>query len=361
MVYSFCDLETSVVLREVNHCYYTAFRRNETLFKTKVLARFPWALLEDEIPSWSDFALVYMKRLSGGKWKFETEMNNLRPERQPPQIKTLICQQPEQGPNLGETFQRFVSFRVGPGREMEPTVVVHTKDELVIEFQDVRLSLPPHYDSTTLTVIVNRDHTIVETEGFADYHLFPRELPPHIDHALTYPSDNLAWNILEIYGIKGFHRLNHSYTFYDRGSREIHRLKPARSADPVASYNGLIWWYMKPSSIVPTFIDMETPERIYYRHDKIAWTNNFTGLAQQNGNVFDYSQYGREPHEGNRFVNVRSKLGMTVVDLSTSTVTDIQPFGGMGDVRDEDGEFLVGFSNGSLTPETTNEVRVMVR
>lgn len=349
MIYSFCDLETAVVLREVNHCFYTSFGHNETIFETKVQARFPWALLEDEIPSWSDFALVYMKRLSGGKWKFETEMNNLRPERQEIQIKTLICQQLEPEQDLGDTFQRFESFRVGPNSPSEHiTVVSHTEEELVIECQDVRLTLPPDYDPAALTVTVNRDHTTVLSGRFPDNHIFQREQPRHVDHALTYSSDNLAWTILEIYGIKGLHRLNHSYAFYDRRSRTIHRLKPARSAHPVASYNGLIWWYMKPSSIVPTFFDMATPERIYQRPDKIAWTNNFTGLAQHIGNVYNYSQYGREPHGGNRFVNVRSKLGMTVVDLSTSTVTEIQPFGGMGNVQDEEGEFLVGFSNGKF-------------
>lgn len=393
MIHFFCNLETSVILRQVNQCFYSAFTHNETMFKSKVLARFPWARLELEISSWCDYALVYTSRVSGGKWQFKTRLEHVRDtldrDRRDRKVGVLICQQLETEEDLPEGFESFGEARkAGPRDPCEHHVINQTEEELVIQCEEegesVKITLPPHLDPETLFVTISRECVVVVTEGGSEDYLFSRSRDEthglsreshgqsrdqphgsshhyHFKNALRHPGVSWAWSIADIFGIgEKVWPIAKSYGFYygnDGDSKKLHKLDPADSADPVASYNGLIWWYMKPSSLVPTFFDMETPDRIYYRSDKIVRTSNWTGRSSHIGQYHNYRQYRRDGHGGNRhggnrFVTVDSQEGMSVVDLARSTVIDVQPYGGLN--WEDNGKFVAGWNKGRFDVRYVN-------
>lgn len=70
MVYSYCDLETCVSLREVNSGWFGAFKHLEPRFKSMLKHRNPWISPGDgDLITWTDCVLMFVARLKSPNWK----------------------------------------------------------------------------------------------------------------------------------------------------------------------------------------------------------------------------------------------------------------------------------------------------
>lgn len=133
------------------------------------------------------------------------------------------------------------------------------------------------------------------------------------------------------------------WAFWDSFSRKFKDYAPKTMAEPTASYNGLIWWTVKNQYIIPTFVDLHDPGKIYYRKDKIVSVQR--GLKMHNC------------HGEHRFITAESENGWLLIDLATSTVTKVRTveyleLDGDGGKK---GEIVAGFVNGSFVASVNEE------
>lgn len=106
----------------------------------------------------------------------------------------------------------------------------------------------------------------------------------------------------------------HSYDFADFHRQIMIPYTSSASALPVAFYNGLVWWEMNRGSLIPTFIDLLSPGKVFCQPDKIII-----------GPHLLFHKQGSESRNSSRFViGERSvTFGLEVIDLVTGFITSV--------------------------------------
>lgn len=365
MIYSHCDLETAVALREVNQRFYMAFNSgyNEAIFRTKVLDRFPWTQLEEgEMSTWADYTLVFMKRISGGRWKWTSSLKNLKEfQHREPIIKPLICQTIKSEEELPDTFQKFESLPAVNQKTYSKFTVLRDKHgegneyDVLVESENIKITLPSK--ARVRSVSIRKGTIVVDTKGKKkNNYLFPPGVTNYLEAIEFEPCDKVFQVSDNICGIEEQTTVERHLEFHfkDRhyeGGRTL-IVEAYSSMDPAASYNGLVWWLSQPCYLIPTFVDFKTPKRIYFREDKIIWLDSKNPLYYSISRCReDIRHFGITPHGqgggGNRFVAAASTFGTVIADLATLTLRNVQ--GINIEKRDaRKGEFVVGYSQGKF-------------
>lgn len=357
MIYSYCDLETCVKLREVSTAWYNAYQLAERALELNVQERFPWMRPEGETETWGDCALVFLARVGSDKWEdmydflmcvYSGTPKDYRP-------RTLIAEELARGEKLPSNFQglhehhddnecsdecEMVHLNSGfcfsdilnpwtlvsePCTQEQWKKVSCSKEGNVFKYRDVEVTLPPRHwpikerdnsgdEFPADPVTLNRHSIVVRTKK--SIFMFDRE-NPHYEHALNYNEDEGSVELRDIFIVK-FPADNGDihFTLCDPLAQDMHQFGGSLSADyePVAFYQGLLWWYAC-GTIIPTFFDLaKSAYSTRFRKDrsfKVAF-----------GDHQKFRQCSRAPHLLVR--NLRAPgQGIELVDLSTGIVTQV--------------------------------------
>ena len=109
------------------------------------------------------------------------------------------------------------------------------------------------------------------------------------------------------------------------------------SALPVAFYEGLVWWNMNLRSLIPTFLDLESPGKVFCRRDKII-----------RGPDLYHAKQGSKSRNSSQFVVGQSIIGLEVIDLMTGIITSVEGPGDWDWCKKMKTRFFPGFVNGSF-------------
>lgn len=346
MVYSFCELETCVVLRQVSSDWYTAFNQSEKVLSTKLLGRCPWVALDEELVSWALCVLVFVGRLRRpDKWITTENVLGLFHKRRLSPVKTLVAAELRHGEKLPRSFRTLnedarvqlenghldpFNLKATYDTNDEKHKVIRSDDkELVVEYKGIKITLPPDavLDNTPKcpemppqpVITVHRSYIVVRCTG---HHFLMARAKPHYDHSFPFksPGDYTTVEIGQVFVLL----LSWQTFFYDNAGGRFRNYNPHGGTKPVASYNGLIWW-ANYANIIPTFVDLSRPGEIFYRKDRIVSLSE--KVTDDPKEVFPSSRTGYR-----RFLSRKSEKGMLVVDLATTVVTEIHAPGGEDDV-----------------------------
>lgn len=366
LVYSFCDLETCVALREVNSGWFSAFKQLEPMLKKKLEKRNPWITPGDgDLITWTDCVLVFVGRLRNPKWEkvdlhTELEMNLDPVERKavaaselkfgellPSNFKSLVgdggCESGECRHFHASTsaFEEDVDFKrnMWTGKTVNSKTAFKERPDL----SDDTKTVVQYYDDviTFPSCISKEDLFDEEGEGGPYISLFPSYISANIgDHLWVFPRDRPHYHHVTVFceflcvyremqGLlfaKDYHRdLDNEdgdmYLLHVESKRLLALPWIARREDkmdttpvPAASYNGLLWWKHRVRFLVPTFVDLNEPHKTFYRRDRII-EGVSKGVHTQGERSRDLGRYtvGRS--------DVESMV--EVVDLETRTVTTV--------------------------------------
>lgn len=157
---------------------------------------------------------------------------------------------------------------------------------------------------------------------------------------------------------------NQGYEFYDWPTKKHIPYGPPDTARPAAVYKGVVWSFVSPNLLVPTFVDLLNPHVVFYnlsRVIKVKLSRDSKSTPQEH--FGDFSQSAKFPRlMCNDF---KGTPRMQILDLETSSVTLIRsPYEVMeGDeplkkpfaVDEERAKFRAGFVQGKFRVSSGNE------
>lgn len=345
IIFSHCDLESCVTLRQVNRSWYSAFQQCESALEAKLHERNPWMFPEaGMMNSYAKCALVYVKRLSGGKWgtvQRLVDLEKLKPGLTPvQQVLARELKSTEKEPcNTFHTEQGTVSHAHGIHHLKKYT---NDKGQLVMILENgMQMTLPARFTEQHTrvgSVGYRRNYTVVKIQG----------------HTVLYPSlssgkgfgTSLAcldenWyngqyrSEYRYHSIGGLHSLYKrrrglkddywwEYKLWDARAEKFREYTSWGACHVIAVYNGLVWCLVGTNTIFPTFIDLnKSPERnVYYRFDRAV------SFPHKEGTPYLHSDRLAKPKRlyqccPYRFVTYPSEQGTLFIDLETCTVTDV--------------------------------------
>lgn len=264
MILSNCTLESCVALRQVNTTWYEAFNSSDKILKEILLKRCPWIYPEGDMTSWADCALVFVSRLRSKKWKAVKHLSNLGfklPHQTLP--KTVIANLTEQEVGM-KTIDIHNSFNFNG----DPQKITETGSEQILEYRNQTFTLPSNSRLPTNPVTHFKHHTRVSCY---EPIWFQKTQPLHYKNA--FQVRRVVPGCFEVGRFLASMGLNNNgeryYEFYDYHSMKRIQYGPPDLARPVAAYKGVVWCFVTPDRLVPTFVDLENPDKIYYKLSKV--------------------------------------------------------------------------------------------
>lgn len=361
IVYSRCTLESSVALRQVNSFWYNAYEASDTALQAQLMTRFPWMKPEGEMKTWGDCALVFVSRLKSKKWIAVRGMDDIPvPQYRGPaphevcpkeigeeglpanfkglegtgfethrndDCKPACCELIHLDHNNKPMLQDPVTLKKLPNFPQQIKVVSKTAKELVVRYRGIEITFPasvrpqdlPQYFSYSRLppVMVNREFIQVDTEKGT--YIFPRD-KPHYKDAFVYPKDdnsgiwvNQAFFRDSRVVDRGLHK--GLFHIFDPHGKKLVKYSTPCKPHPVALYKGLFWWNsQEKTTLTPTFIDLASPGKVYYRKDRIVKI----GVSNVWTEYFQITQPGNE-----QFIMKQHPEGLYVMDLDTGLLTDV--------------------------------------
>lgn len=303
MIFSYSDVESCVQLREVSSFWYTSFQQAEAVLELVVRRRSPWMHLSGDLLSWRDCTLVFVKRLSSGKWK-PTDLHEFQLPEGDNTVKMLTATVMDNGEKLPANFHG-----IDAQKDYKPD---YTETRELLEFDDGQ----GYMDLKTLRkvraecdvqvpVIIRSSHDLAKQVG---------------NVIMGKPNNNNECQILH-YDVD-------EENYADFGT------SPGGTTF-MAFYNGLIWWHTRRHSVehygrpregvFPTFVDMNDG-KVYHRQDRSIHLPGEEMWVRPH-------QCTREP----RFLLAEYDRGLKLADLSTGSVTDLRNPDKMADETEEDG------------------------
>lgn len=390
MIYALVDdLETFVDLRQVNSAWYTQFQHSEETLERFMKERNPWIQPGDgDLSSWHDCALVFVTRLK--RWASVTSLEEIKvPEKAVTPTKTILAMALDPDERLPENFTPLIrhdaycrwtacehyhgldgeadlldprdysllfadaNFRLQFHASFSSEEDTAASELHIYSFKNRRFFLPGDFPVAERSGGVLGSHTIT-VKGEEDQRMVVPLIVPPIEYGadsfregIWYESRDDDSNDVEVGGLF-FRRETNAFLVADFVHTElVHYAPTTRSFDdlPAAAYNGLVWWQMhKCASLVPTFIDLQSPGKIYYREERIMRGSRMD-LCQQGSEAFDASRFvvGLVEKRGVGLVKKR----MVLYDLSTGTRTIVAT---AGYLKEGVARFFPGFVNGEFQP-----------
>ncbi|KAG5355390.1 hypothetical protein CJU90_4437 [Yarrowia sp. C11] len=335
LIFSFAEVETAVVLREVNTQWYSLFHALDTLLESKMNKRNPWMLPGDgDLKTWQDVALVFAKRLESSKWEETDNIDNAKVTGTQMPSRTVVARELLFDQKLPSSFvcindgsdcdtqmcEHLHIFSAAGDFSMDLSTL-ETREELhhyeivpldgvetVVKLDGVKFTIPTSLvnQDQIEDVVVGRSCVYVHTLH-RGYLVMARNNPHFHSSFFVRSCEPRAAGDLTVLENKDGYRLP------DFDNRRL--VKYSTGASPVALYNGSVWLLRKNRCLIPTFMDLNTPEKLYFRPDKAI-----TGMYITESH---YSQ-GSKARGSAQFVVGMTVSGVDVVDLaggSTTTVT----------------------------------------
>lgn len=341
LIFSHCDLESCVQLRQVSSFWYTMYRDSDLTLGDMLWSRDPFFRPDAEIKTWGHCVLVFVARLRN--WSSVAHLDDIELDfGRPKPVRLVIAPKLEYGEKLPTSFQGLEEHDPGCTHWCDHLTLNHDSRiahfnpwTLESEVEDLELSVGLHEDSTLLctqgfhihlpntvqlddidpvncvTFLRSWIDVCVDGQGF----VFPRYKPLHYSNAVTY----VPGNDEQVMEVGGVFLLSHSvenftkeeYFFHD--GEELTKYTTT-AADPVAFYKGMLWWHTgQGDHLVPTFVDKQTPDKVYYKKDTAIRVDQHT-----------FDEFGQVHKYGNsQFLVAESSNGYLLVDLETGSVTNI--------------------------------------
>ncbi|KAG5358348.1 hypothetical protein CJU89_4875 [Yarrowia sp. B02] len=257
----------------------------EDILKSKVIQRSPWMKPQAEMRSWADCALVFVKRIQSSKWTLVDHFRDISKKRKDSPVKDLLAVELKKGEKLPENFQSF--------RDTRPS---SSEGEIVVAYGGFEITLPMQRPENVREIEVGENVLLVKFD--ADRYISPRD-KLHYKHASVYhyAGGGFDVSVLEggflmddVFVVGKAPEFKHgkkrkrvekdrgfTFKFFNTYSKKFIRCTPDSFAEafanPVACYNGLIWWFMNDRDFVPTFLD-RLSGKLYVRKDWIMTATN---------------------------------------------------------------------------------------
>lgn len=349
-VYSFCDVESCVALRQASSFWYTAFQGSDHVLQNVLAARNPWFQLEGDLVTWGQCLLVFEARLRS--WRVVEDSNEMatlvskarRPqledhfltatplkfgERAPVGFSSLatchpLCRSYNCGKvHLSHGGENRVLDVVDGSVENSGRVVLERGTEqmtsvTVLKVGGFEITLPGTAEPLfrrpwESCILFFNHHILVRTR--TNTFLFQRNKPLHYKHAITVPT---TYAIVEPAKELGSFYFAEN-RLLDPNSGELFTLPPSLTASlqPTAIYKGVIWCresatYQSERLFTPTFVDLKTPSKIYCLPSKSLLTYDPWRMLTQ-----------MTTFQNTHLVTAMEPRGLTVVDLDTRKVTTV--------------------------------------
>lgn len=303
-IFNACDLETCVNLREVDSAWYLLFQRSDLILKQKMAVRNPWITPSDDFRTWRDCALVFVTRLK--TWHNANHLDSIHIEPRQGGRKTVVGMELKRNEKLSPNFSIMADSHGCPyscqhmhvidateqhcftrdpwtletSNESDSHAVVYVEDDkTIIEVTgDVRVTLPSSFIKPEE---ITDSQPLKETESFLVVNLknglkyaMPRD-QPHYENGMDIPA---AYDIVSDVGgiLVCWNRENFQKFFAaDFQSKTFKEFTMSEETRLDAFYNGLMWWKKKDRKVlIPTFVDLEDPDKVYYSANRAI-----TGVA----------------------------------------------------------------------------------
>lgn len=377
LVYSFCDLETCVSLREVDSEWYDLFQQMQHLLKHKMRICNPWIKPGRKggyAKTWSDCVLVFVKRLQKvklGKWTSEDKAKrvqkreqfhkpsyvvarDLMTEESLPDGFTSLVDEPEGVPqpifnpwtmnpprrNDGTPQQNMDSWTMERRPEQGPfEVLVEDTTKTVIKYKKIEgITLPASIRREDIVSLDSNDpfvSSVTLLRSFIAVHLicgrlmvFPRA-KPHYKYSMTIDPEcseirTIPKEVDGVLVVETIEAETSRYSVVDLKRRQITCIFSHQHKDepcyPVAFYNGFLWLQQR-ERLRPMIVDLrETSSKKLFtmRHrilDLETPPNGHKRLALVQGDVSrDFGRY---------LVGELTKESAQVIDLGTGISTTV--------------------------------------
>lgn len=286
LIYSFADLETCAVLREVSSQWYSIFHDIDVLWKSKMRERNPWMVPGDgDLETWQDVVLVFVKRLESGLWLKTDNIDSVELIGNNKPKKTVVGKELKFGEKLPSSFVSLTDSSGCDAKACEHMHVVSDNDEYlmnpwtlesqrypeeyevvsrdseetIIRVKDVEITLPTFIFTQNIlgefSVRLYRSTVCFRMSG-GGLLAMPRDRP-HYMNAIPFLE---PYTLFEV-GDHFWEKKSGEFClidFSDRDMKEYYGCSFSFTAFPAASYNGLIWLQLPNQCLVPTFIDLKS-------------------------------------------------------------------------------------------------------
>lgn len=335
MILEAADLEICVALRQVSSQWYSIFSRMD--FAAKVQARNPWISPKNEdFSTWQECVLVCAARL---KWPSTQEHSkfNFNLEASKPQHHPLITVPLGFQEKLPENFVAMnersgckqlacehihfddIFIKISPWtlqeddrilhEDPDPEYILRCGEGVEVSYSD---ELPEHVlagDFELWIPHVVSTHVIVQ---FPDHTaiVMQRDKPNFKDGIYFDLKDQVGYGeVGEAFCVsKGV-----EYSIADFESKQLVPYFSGAIILPAAFYNGLIWLDVCRMHLVPTFLDLQTPGKLYYHPEKVISVRSGDELYRQ----------GSRSRDSSHLLVSCSDSDWKIIDIENSTVTDI--------------------------------------
>lgn len=353
------DLETCVVMRQVSTDWFSVFQHADPILKTKLKERSPWMTPGDgEMETWQDCVLVFVGRLNSGKWKTSDRIPCPFKTGEATQRQCLVSFDLAIDQKLPADFRSILDdcgcltymcehLHIGDDRDSlvmnpwtlesrrhdEPYKIVSMGETMsIVRFDDTDITFPTWlmkkerdiggiFFGRGLVSVAMRDKKMI---------VFPRDM-----------SDGTGYLVHEIgddhchFGDMYMSRKGHDFSLADTEGKRMVEYASALvpGTVPQAFFSGLVWWTVKNRLLLPTFVDLKSPGKVYYREDRcIEW------LSEPK----DFAQSSRSRDSSHLLVTTNGHE-QEVINLYTGIVTSVRPVA----LSDQFQQFM-GFRDGKF-------------
>ncbi|KAG5356646.1 hypothetical protein CKK34_6014 [Yarrowia sp. E02] len=341
LIFSFAEVETALALREVNTQCYSMFQSLDTLLESKMKKRNPWIRPGDgDLKSWQDVALVFAKRLESPKWVGTDDIDNAEVTGTLISKRTVVARELffghklhplfdciNDGSDCGTEVCEHIHFSASGDRlSMNPWTLESRREQrchkvmgfsgqksIVLKLDGVTMTLPTSLFTLgeAEDIIVDRSTVCVLTRSLGCL-IMPRS-NPHVDFGLVVDSvPHSAGDLTVLTQMEGFCSLG-GYCLADFANQQLVKYTDSYKAPPAALYNGTVWLLRDERCMIPTFMDLKTPKKLYYRPDKAIKGMNLSMQPSQ----------GSQARGSAQFVVGLTDSGMDVVDLAGGSDTAV--------------------------------------
>lgn len=354
MIYSLCDLETCYDLRQVNSTWNYGFLQvPETTWKNKLRYRNPWMIPHDgELTSYAECVLKFVGRLK--TWIPVQSVDDMEiPTETPKSLDCIIAEPLEKHEKLPESFEPMLDKY--PGQCHHWCEHIHGRSRFLdlTTLEYVRNPVIEN-DPGTKQVSTGPSGTVVHTYDRRAT-LFPRSSSfIEFDHQNILGRRDDFIHLQDVFIARdvpsGTRPPTFSYSMVDLQNRQmVHFTEsawlfprmPNMLTSPVASYNGLVWWALERRCMVPTFLDLQQPGKIYHNPNK----------AINGPELFNPYQGSRSSHSERFVVGNAVTTGEThIYDLETGQVTAV-----LGTKDCYHSDIFMGYEEGHFKPRCVSE------
>lgn len=384
IIYSHCDLESSVELRLASSFWYRVFQLSEKDLEIKIRSRSPFLEPDAEMSTWGDCALVFASRIK--TWTPFRKMDEMELARETLDWESFVtAPELELGTPLPKEFDsldcvtstirnidfhesRVLELRYSDGErearldpytleskmfptweeDMERMEVIHQDGKTLVKTRAVKIWLPSTIPrerfrtadgSPPIKIYV---HWIQVTTDVTTF-VIPRK-PKNGLRRFSYGSSYVGFEIGKVYVIRSSAdtRSKSRFHFWDPHGNRWVDYGCYHEGIPFAVHKGLIWWqFEKGNQLISTFPDLQTsePKRYYnrFRGTRITTSEFDTG---------EYLFFRQVRKQGNTHLAAgNDPWNCFVIDLDVGSVTRVDHERSW--THDGD-KFFVGFIDGKF-------------